>query len=91
MRVFKKSSTAELDYSFDWTEWLSAGETISTSTWTVPSDLTNEATTNTGQVAVIWLSGGTYGETYTVTNVVTTNSSPARVDTRSIQIQIDTR
>jgi len=91
MRVFKKSPEAELDYSFDWTDWLTAGEVIASSDWIIPSGLIEEASSSTGQLTVVWLSGGTFGETYTVTNRITTNSSPRRTDTRSIKIQVTTR
>ncbi len=49
--------------------------TISSVVWTVPSDLTNEAESNTTSSATIRLSGGEPGQTYKVTCTVTTSDT----------------
>ena len=79
---------AKLDYAVDWSAWLQSGETISASTWTVPAGIT-EATpepSNTATVATIWLTGGTAGQLYTVTNHITT--SMGREDDRSLFLRV---
>jgi hypothetical protein len=60
-----------LDYQVDWTEKL-ATDTIATSTWIVPAGLTKDSDSNTPTKTTIWLSGGTPGEQYGITNRITT-------------------
>lgn len=86
--VFDKDPNADLDYSVDWREngWLAAAEDIVTSTWTVPTGLTGHNSSTDGDIAIIWLSGGTVGTKYTVINHIVTNTVPPRTDDRSIII-----
>jgi len=83
-----KDPNAVLDYSIDWTTWLATSETISASSWTVPTGITQTtpAPSFTNTVTTIWLLGGTAGTTYTLTNHITTNQG--RQDDRSITIQV---
>ena len=85
MKLFKKDPSAILDYSIDWSLWLD-GDTISTSSWTVPQGLTKASETNNSTTATVWLSGGTVDQTYTVTNRITTANG--RTDERSILIKV---
>ena len=81
---------AVLDYTIDWTKWLDeVGDTIETSTWIVPTGLTKVTETNTTKLATVWLSGGTVGMNYTVTNRITT--AAGRADDRSITIRVRER
>lgn len=65
----------------DGTGWLAAAETITTSTWAIetktgdaaPLIQTTPAPTNVAGKTTIWLSGGTTGLRYKVTNHVTTS------------------
>lgn len=66
-----KDPDAVLDYEIDWSTWLGS-DTISTSAWTVPAGLTKDSDTNTTTTATIWLSGGTAGEVYELTNHIVT-------------------
>lgn len=75
MSLFVKSPTAVLDFGFDWTDWLDSGETIEASSWSVPSGLTNAGETFSTTQTKIWLSGGTAGTEYTVTNTIETTES----------------
>lgn len=86
MDPYLKDPGALLDYTRDWTAWLSAGETISTSQWIVPAGLTLENQTNTTTKATVWLSGGTVRTLYQITNRITTNQG--RTDDRSIWIYV---
>lgn len=62
------------DYTLNWgTNRLDAGETITTSTWTVPSGITKDSDTDTDTTTTIWLSGGTAGVSYRLTNHVVTS------------------
>lgn len=60
-----------LDYKIDWAERLD-GDTVSTSTWLVPVGVTKDSDTFTSSATIIWLSGGTDGEAYVLTNRITT-------------------
>lgn len=87
---FRKDPAAVLDYEVDWTAWLTeAGDTIDTSTWTVPDGITVDSDTHTATVATIWLSGGTLGTAYAVTNRITT--AGGRTDERTIVILVRDR
>lgn len=83
-----KDPAAVLDYGINWATWLN-GDTISTSTWTVPTGITQASESETTTVATIWLSGGTAGEDYLVTNKITTNGG--RTDERTIRVSVVNR
>lgn len=89
--VFIKDPDAIIDYGFDWEEedYLASGETISTSTWEVPSDLTEESSSNNDTQTTVWISGGTDGEDYYITNEIVTSAS--RTEQRSLCIHVRTR
>jgi len=63
MRFLPKDPDAVKDYVLDLEEWLNS-DTISTATWTVPSGITEDSSSNTTTTATIWLSGGTAGQEY---------------------------
>jgi hypothetical protein len=86
---FSKDPSASLDYVNDWTSWLATGETISTSTWTVPTGITKDSDSKTSTTTTIWLSGGTAGTVYTVANLIVTSAS--RTDERSFRILCEDR
>lgn len=88
MERYTKDPNATLDYQVDWEPWL-AGDTIATSSWTVPAGLTQNAATNTTTTATVWLSAGTAGQTYTVTNRVVT--AGGRTDDRSFKLYVADR
>jgi len=83
-----KDPDAVLDYQFDWSEWLGS-DTISTSTWTVPSGITKDSQSNTTTTTTIWLSGGTAGGEYTVTNQIVT--AGGRTEDRSFTIKVQNK
>jgi hypothetical protein len=90
MKGFVKDPGATLDYSFDWGPWLGS-DILATSNWVVEVGLTvipaSESFTDT--ITTLFISGGTDGEEYIITNVVTTNGS--RTDERSIEIKVRQR
>ena len=60
------------DYTITWTDLLE-GDTISTSVWDIPTGLTEPtASSNTSTVSKIWIGGGTSGQSYNVSNSITT-------------------
>jgi len=80
-----KDPQSTLDYSWDWAPWLGT-DTIATALVTTPAGLTelSEATTTTK--VTVWLSGGTVGQSYTVTCKITTVAG--RIDERSLLIRV---
>ena len=83
--TFLKDQNAILDYRIDWSLWLD-GDTISTSTWTLESGITKATDTFTDTITTIWLSGGTLGTTYTVSNRITTANG--RTEDRTIEVSV---
>jgi hypothetical protein len=89
MTTFLKDPDAVLDYSVDWSKWL-AGDQIETSTWFVSDPALQPADdSNTTTRATVWLAGGVAGQSYTVTNRITT--SGGRTDERSLVLQVQDR
>lgn len=85
----KKDPDAVLDWVWDWNEWLDEGEVIETSTFIASVGITVDSNSNTTRTATVWLSGGTAGQVYQVTNRITTSSG--RTDDRSITIRVAER
>lgn len=88
MKTFLKDPDSTLDYGIDWGPWLEpVSDTITASTWTAESgiEIVDDAEFTTTRT-VVWLRGGTAGETYTVTNQVTT--AGGRIVDRSIKIKV---
>lgn len=84
---FTKDPNATLDYLVNWSTWLN-GDTISASTWAIPSGLTQPfSATNTTTTATVWLAGGTAGDTYSVVNHITTAGGRQNDATLKIFIQ----
>ena len=98
-----KDPDAVLDYSIRWTDWLD-GDEINASTWSItasesPTVLTVDSTSYgsdttvspnvANAVAKVWLSSGTVGITYYVTNHITT--SAGREDDRTIAIKVQNK
>lgn len=85
--AFRQDADATLDYGADWTAWLAANETITTSDWIIdPTDLVKGATDQAAGKTTVWLSGGSPGKIYTVTNRVTT--SGGRTDDLTFEMRI---
>lgn len=75
-----KDPSDVLDYVLDHSDWLAdaGADAIATSTWVVPSGITQNNALNTTTTAVIWLSGGTAGQIYRITNRITTTGGRTR-------------
>ena len=82
---FNKDPDAVLDFAINWEVWLS-DDIITASTWIVPSGITKDSDTFHDFLTVIWLSGGTAGETYTLVNHIVTDES--RTEDRSIFVTV---
>lgn len=88
---FIKHPNDKLDYPMDWVDWLN-GDTVGSSLWTVsPAGLTissSPAPSTFPSYTVVWLEGGTNGQTYIVSNKITTTAG--RVKTRSVIVHVRT-
>jgi hypothetical protein len=68
---FIKDPSAKKDYMLDWAAWL-GDDTITTSTWTVPTGITKDSDTKTATTTTVWLSGGVLNAEYIITNLIET-------------------
>ena len=68
-----KDTDEVLDYHINWTARLTAeSDSISTSEWELDEGITKDSDAETSYTTTIWISGGTTGETYSITNRITT-------------------
>lgn len=88
LKTFTKDPDAVLDYTGNWAAWLK-DDTITNSEWDVPEGITKEDEDRTASTTLIWLSGGTVGQTYQLRNRITT--AAGRTDDRTIAIKIKER
>jgi hypothetical protein len=88
--VKEKDPESTLDYFIDWSAWLGE-DSIVESEWDVPDGLVLEDESEEDGRCTVWLSGGTVGTLYAVTNQITTNSTPPRVEERTLYIKIENR
>lgn len=83
MSIYLKDPGEKLNYTENWADYLGA-QTISSSSWSVPTGITQDSVSNTSSAATIWLTGGTHGQEYVITNQITT--SGGQIAERSIKI-----
>ena len=90
MSVFKKDPDAVLDYTFDWSLYLTPlSDTISSVTFIADTGLTTSNPSHTTTTATCFVSGGTVGTSMNLTcRIVTTGG---RTDDRSITLKIVNR
>lgn len=86
--TFLKDPNAQLDYKFEWSDWLESGEVISSYSVTVSTGLTKVTDSKTNTSVTVWLSGGTVNTTYEVVCRITTNSNPARTEDRTMTFKV---
>ena len=84
-----KDPQAVLDWTWDWTTWLQPNEQLTSSAFAATPGITIDSISNSTNKATVWLSGGTPGIPYQVTNTITTNQG--RTDERSITIRVKDR
>lgn len=83
--TFAKDPAAILDYAFDWSSFL-GDDTIATSTWTLDAGIVKAAEFLSRGLAIIWLSSGTAGTNYNITNHITTGNG--RADNRTFRVNV---
>lgn len=81
-----KDPNAVLDYIINWAAFLGADAILSDS-WIVPTGITSVTETNTSTTSTIWLSGGTVGEKYALTNRIVT--AGGRTEDRTIYVRVE--
>lgn len=69
--IGQQASGETLDWKIDWSSWLGS-DTISTSDWTATTGVTLGTESNTSTTTTQFISGGTIGRTYELTNTITT-------------------
>jgi hypothetical protein len=87
--TYLKDPDATLDFGVDYSDWLDDGDAIDASTWTVQTGLTVGDDEIGDGFTVVWLSGGTAGESYLVTNHIETTEG--RIDDRSFTVLCEQR
>lgn len=90
----RKDPSEDLDYTIDYSKVfaITPADAISTSNWAVTSpatDITTHSESNTTDSATIWLSGGTEGRRYWITNTVVTTGG--RTYERTIEALIQNK
>lgn len=85
---FFKDPQAVLDYAIDWAAWL-GDDTIAESTWTAPAGITIDSSESSATAATVWVSGGTVGQTYRLTNHIVT--AAGREEDRTITLTVQER
>lgn len=88
-RSFSKDPDAILDYEFDWSTWLTDGDTLADATITAPTGLTvatDPPVTVTSTAVTYWLEGGVVGQSYAVTCHIVT--AAGREDDRTATVTI---
>ncbi len=87
-KSFFKDPSDVLDYVVDYVDWLAAdSDTISTSTWAAETGITIDSETETGTAATVWLSSGTAGTRYLVTNTIVTVGGRTKVVSLNIIVE----
>lgn len=82
-----KDPDSLLDYAMDWGQyWMAPNDTIQASEWIVPEGLVNNGESFQSLTTTVMLSGGVLGETYTITNRITT--SDGRIEDASFYLTI---
>lgn len=69
--TYTKDPASVADYAIDWSSYLGS-DTIQTATWAATDGITLNSTSKTTTSATAWVSGGTSGATYYLTNTITT-------------------
>jgi len=89
-RVYKDPD-AVLDYGFDWSDWMVNNDSITASTWAAETGITIDSEDEDGNnnTATVWLSSGTSGRQYRVTNTITTQGG--RVDERTLVVIVQNK
>lgn len=79
----EKDPDGKLDYTIDWSNWIVGGDTIANSHWIISTisgdpnpitEWTSNVATSVDSRNTVYLQGGSVGNTYTITNRITTSN-----------------
>jgi hypothetical protein len=90
--TIQKDTEAQLVYTFDWSEWLPQGDSLSTVNYTItarandPDPLVKVSQGIQGDTTYIELSDGQEGKVYTVTAKITTTDG--LIDRRNFRVKV---
>jgi len=84
---FDKDPQDTLDYKFNWEDWLYAGDTIVDHEITAGSGIEYVGSAITSGCVIVWLSGGTPGNRYSVACKITTSGSRIKEKTMKIDVK----
>jgi hypothetical protein len=90
-----KDTEAQLFYTFDWSQWLPAGDSLDSVEYSIqarsndPDPLINESSGISGSNTYIELSNGQEGKVYTVTAKITTANG--LIDRRNFRVKVQAR
>lgn len=89
-QVKTKRAGAVKWFGLRWKAWLSEGEKIAASSWSIPagSGLSESTSSSTDTTTSIKLAGGNVG-TWELTNTITTSSPLAQTEIRSLWIKVE--
>ncbi|MDP2323524.1 MAG: hypothetical protein Q8N51_05785 [Gammaproteobacteria bacterium] len=88
--AYKKDPNATLDYTFDWSAWLTPiSDAISSVTWVLSTGITIVSTSFTAATATAFIAGGVLGGQEELTCRITTVGG--RVDDRTVFLNIVNR
>lgn len=85
IKEYDHAPGSNLDYGFDWSSWLTAGETIVSSVWTTTdSNVVLANAQVAGGVTSVYVSGiSAVGKLSTIVNTITTSLN-TKIDSRSL-------
>lgn len=88
MTLFAKDPTATIDYSFDWSSWLTGGEAITATNWSVTpaTNLSLGSEVISENTRGVFVSGGEPGERYRLSCQIETDAG--RVAEQSATLRI---
>lgn len=82
--------STKVDYSIDWSDWLTAGDTVSTSVWEIsPLGPTLSGSSMTSTSTATFIEGCVLGSVYRLTNRIST--AQGRTDERSFVLRCEER
>ena len=81
-----KAATEVHDFQINWVAELGT-DTISTTAWVLATGITKDSDSSTSTTTTAWISGGTVGMTYKLTNTITTAGSRTHVKIFHLRIQ----
>lgn len=84
--VVSKDPDSSLDWSWEFSDWLATGDTISSYVVISEAGITKDSDSSDTTSVTVWLSGGTAGESYEVTVRATT--SQGRTVDRTVSFSI---